>query len=143
MRIKIVFQKEFVFHTHIPVMINHINYGGHVGNDSMLSILHEARLRWLHQWELNEMNTGDHTGLIMADSALQYKAEAFYGDLLEVSLYIDNITSVSFDIFYKISCNRNHEEINVLHAKTGMITFDYINRKICKIPASFLEKINS
>ena len=37
---------EFVFRTELDVRITDINYGRHVGNDAMLGLLHEARLRY-------------------------------------------------------------------------------------------------
>jgi acyl-CoA thioester hydrolase len=38
-----------IFSTKINVRISDINYGNHVGNDSFVSILHEARVQWLKQ----------------------------------------------------------------------------------------------
>lgn len=140
MRIKINFPAPFVFSTSISVRIGDINYGGHVGNDSILSILHEARLRFLRQWNYNEMDAGG-CGLIMADSAIQYKGEAFHGDDLKVQLAISTISSISFDMFYKVTTTRNGEEVNIVFAKTGMICFDYQSRKIAQMPAALEEKL--
>ena len=43
-RVKIKFPAENpLFITTIHVRIGDINYGGHVGNDAILSIIHEAR----------------------------------------------------------------------------------------------------
>lgn len=140
MRIKISFTTSFVYSTNIPVRISDINYGGHVGNDSILSILHEARLRYLKQWGYTEMEAGG-CGLIMADSAIQYKGEAFYGDDLLVEIAIDNINSIAFDIFYKVSTLRNEKEISIVYAKTGMICFDYNTRSIMTMTDELREKV--
>jgi len=141
MRIRIVFPTPFIFSTIISVRIGDINYGGHVGNDSILSILHEARLRFLHQWKYTEMNAGG-CGLIMADSAIQYKGEAFHGDNLHVEIGIANISSLSFDIFYKIVTQRNDVTTNIVHAKTGMICFDYKERRIMQMTEELREKLS-
>ena len=140
MRIRISFPTPFVFSTVIPVRIGDINYGGHVGNDSILSILHEARLRFFNQWGYTEMDAGG-CGLIMADSAIQYKGEAFHGDDLKVELAVANLSSLSFDLFYKISTLRNEEPVNIVFAKTGMICFDYKERKIAQMPEALKEKL--
>lgn len=140
MRIKINFDTAFIFSTNIKVRISDINYGGHVGNDSILSILHEARIDFLKQWNYTELNAGG-CGLIMADSAIQYKAESFHGDILKVEIAIKNITDISFDIFYKISTVRNEKNIDIAYAKTGMISFDYSERTITKIPDVLRAKI--
>ena len=43
---------------HIPVRITDVNYGNHVGNDSMVSIIHEARMQFLKKYGFSEMNAG-------------------------------------------------------------------------------------
>lgn len=140
MRIRIRFSSPFIFSTEIAVRVSDINYGGHVGNDSILSIIHEARLRMLTQWQFTELNAGG-CGLIMADSAIQYKAEAFYGDQLIVRISVENISDISFDLFYKIVAVRNENEIDIAYAKTGLIAFDYKTRKICNLPDILCDKL--
>lgn len=140
MRIRISFPTPFCFSTTIPVRISDINYGGHVGNDSILSILHEARLRFLNQWGFTEMDAGG-CGLIMADSAIQYKGEAFHGDDLEVEIAVTNLSSLSFDLFYKIHTVRNEVPVNIVFAKTGMICFDYQQRKITEMPETLKNRL--
>jgi len=140
MRIRITFPTPFIFSTSISVRIGDINYGGHVGNDSILSILHEARLRFLDQWKYTEMDAGG-CGLIMADSAIQYKGEAFHGDDLKVEMGISNMSTLSFDIYYKMVTQRNDATINIVYAKTGMICFDYTERKIMQMTEELREKL--
>lgn len=140
MRIKIKFTAPAVFHTHVLVRISDINYGGHVGNDSILSIIHEARLLFLKQWNYTEMNAGG-CGLIMADSAIQYKAESFHGDNILVAVSIENISSISFDLFYKLIAIRQDKHVDIAYAKTGMVTFNYATKSIVPIPEDLLEKL--
>lgn len=113
----------------IPVRIGDINYGGHVGNDAILSMLHEARMQWLAAAGMTELETGGH-GLIMADAMIAYRGEAFYGDVLEVALFADEVTGRSFDLLYRLSTLRDGDEVLIAEAKTGMICFDYTARKI-------------
>ncbi len=140
MRIRISFPRPFCFTTFIPVRISDINYGGHVGNDSILSIIHEARLNYLKQWNYDEMNAGGH-GLIMADSAVQYKGEAFYGDEIRVDICIGDVSSISFDLFYKMTTQRNQQEIVIAYVKTGLICFNYTERKITQMTDEFHQNI--
>ncbi|MEZ5046430.1 MAG: thioesterase family protein [Chitinophagaceae bacterium] len=137
MRIKIQFEKAFTYTTSIPVRITDVNYGGHLGNDTLLSILHEARLHFLAQWQYTEMNI-EGVSLIMADCAVQYKAEAFYGNMLHISMFAIERSQVSFDLYYEVKSN---DKI-IAHAKHGMVCFDYKNRSICELPESFKQKIN-
>jgi acyl-CoA thioester hydrolase len=141
MRIKIEFPTQFSFATNIAVLIQHINYANHVGNDSLLGIAQEARMRYIKQWGWGELDI-DGTGLIMADSAIVYKGEAFYGDMLLVEICIGNVGRVGFDMFYKVSTTRHDKQIDIAYIKTGMICFDYTQRKVISIPAVLLAKFS-
>lgn len=113
----------------IAVRISDINYGNHVGNDSVLSIIHEARMQMLAAGGFTEMNAGGNS-LIMADVVIAYKAESFYGDKLRVIVYADDIGSGSFGLLYRIVATRGDATIDIAHARTGMVCFDYNTRKI-------------
>ncbi len=113
----------------IPVRIGDINYGGHLGNDRVLSIIHEARMQALATQGFTELNTGGH-GLIMADVMIAYRGEGFYGDVLEVKIFAEEVTERTFDLLYHISTTRNNMVTEIAHAKTGMAGIDYSTRKI-------------
>ena len=82
-RIRIDMPDNYLFSTEIPVRISDINYGGHLGNDAVLSMVHEARIRFLRQYHYTEMDI-EGAGLVLSDSAIIYKAEGFYGDCIHV-----------------------------------------------------------
>ena len=133
-RVKIKFPDEkTLFETSIPVRIGDVNYGGHVGNDSVLSIVHEARVQMLDHFGFTEMSAGG-VGLIMADVAIAYKGEGFYGDVFNIKLHATELTSVSFDLLYDISVTRDGDKTSIAHAKTGMVCFDYDSRKVAQLP---------
>jgi YbgC/YbaW family acyl-CoA thioester hydrolase len=129
-RVKVKFPDEKpLIQLTIPVRIYDINYGGHIGNDSVLSVIHEARMQMLHGWGYTELQAGGNA-LIMADVMIAYKGEAFYGEVLDVKIYIDELTDRSFDLLYHISTMREGQARDIAHAKTAMICFDYTERKI-------------
>lgn len=132
-RVKIKFPDDLpLFITSIPVRIRDINYGGHMGNDSLLAILHEARLQFLVANGLSELgHTGQ--GMIMADVMIAYKGEAFHGDVLQVKVFAENITSHTFDLLYQVSTVRTEGEQHIAQAKTGMVCFDYNSRKVMEM----------
>ena len=76
-RIKIKPPQQFSFSAEIPVRITDLNYGGHVGNDTILSILHEARAQFLRYHGYSELNLHG-VGLIMSDVGIEFKSELFY-----------------------------------------------------------------
>lgn len=136
-RVKIKFpDQKPIFTTRIPVRIKDINYGGHLGNDSVLSMLHEARMQMLAAWGCTELEVFG-IGLIMADVMIAYKAEAFYGDILQVDIYAEEISDRTFDLLYHASCAGK----DIAHAKTGMVCFDYTHRKISEIPTELKNRL--
>lgn len=133
-RIKFSIPDQFSFSTTIPVRITDVNYGCHLGNDALLGILHEARLRFLQHHGYSEMNLGG-TGLIMADVAIEFKSEAFYGEQLTASVTSSDFTRVGFDLVYKLEKWSNGKASLVALAKTGMVCFDYTSKKITAVPS--------
>jgi len=78
-RIKIDLPDKFSFSTNIPIRITDINFGGHVGNDTILSIIHEARAKFFAHCGYTELDFGG-AGTIMSDVAIEYKDQIYYGD---------------------------------------------------------------
>lgn len=129
-RIKINIPEKIIATVIIPVRITDINYGNHAGNDALVGIIHEARVQWLSQLGYTELNI-EGTGLIMSDLEVEYKNESFYGDQLKVTICVGELTAVSFELFYSIV---NQENKLIAKAKTGMVCFDYVNKKVVIVP---------
>ncbi len=132
-RTKIQLPGNFSFSCSIPVRITDINYGGHVGNDTILSIIHEARMQFLQSLGYTEMEFAG-AGMIMSDAAIEFKSELFYGDTVIVFVTIGEISKISFGLFYKLEKEMAGKKVLVAAAKTGMICYDYGKKKIVAIP---------
>jgi acyl-CoA thioester hydrolase len=132
-RIKIDIPEKTIGIFIIPVRIADINYGNHVGNDAFVSIIHEARMQWLKQYDYTELKI-EGIGLIMSDLAIEFKSESFYGDVVEVRLGVGDISRVGFDLYYQLFAKRNNENILLANAKTGMVCYDYVAKKVIAIP---------
>lgn len=141
-KIKITLPESFNFSTEIPVRIGDVNYGGHVGNDAILSIIHEARLQFLKHHSYSELDLGG-VSLIMADVGIEFKKEAFYGDTIIASVAADDFQRVSFDLIYKLEKMIDDKRVIIAIAKTGMVCFDYQNRRICAIPEEVVMKLKT
>lgn len=122
----------------IPVRITDLNYGRHLGNDSFVTIMHEARMQWLVKAGYSEFDIGG-ISLIMADLGIEYKAEVEYGNTLWVTLYVGEVSRLSFELFYEI---RNERSTLVALAKTGMVCFDYKVKKVGIMPEAFSKFLN-
>ena len=132
-RSKIILPEHFIATLSIPVRITDINYGDHVGNDAFVAIIHEARMQWLTQHGYTELQV-EGIGLIMSDLAIEFKNESFYGDVIEVKIAVDEISRVSFELYYQLKTKRNDATILLANAKTGMVCYDYAARKSVGVP---------
>lgn len=131
---------RYAFSTRIPVRVTDVNYAGHLGNDSLLSILHEARMQFLGRMDCSEFDSCGK-GLIMADAALVYRDEAFFGDTLEVSMAAQEFTRVGFDLYYRVRTERQEQDISIANARTHLVFFDYQSHKKSIVPDEFLARI--
>ncbi|MEO9210776.1 MAG: thioesterase family protein, partial [Ginsengibacter sp.] len=74
-RIKLELPQKSIATVSIPVRITDINYGNHVGNDALVSILHESRMLFLKQHGFTELNAGGNA-LILNELVVLYKNES-------------------------------------------------------------------
>ncbi len=139
-RIKIVLPEKFSFNCKIPIRITDINYGGHVGNDAFLSIIHEARVQFLQHHGYSEMNLGG-ASMIMADAAIEFKGELFYGDVVTVSVSATDFSKAGFDLVYLLEKINDGIRKTAGTAKTGMICYNYDTKKIIAIPEEVRQKL--
>ncbi len=141
-RIKINLPETFTFSTNIKIRITDVNYGGHVGNDSFLSLVHEARLQFLASKGFSEMDVMG-VGLIMADAGIEFKKEMAYGDTVKISVAATNFDRIGFDLFYLLEVEKDGVTAIAGKAKTGMMCFDYTNKKKAAIHAAAIEILQS
>lgn len=132
-RIKIDMPDNLIATVMVPVRITDINYGNHVGNHAFVMILHEARMQWLQNHGYTELNI-EGIGMIMGDLTIEFKNESFYPDQVEVAIHAAEISKVSFELYYRLSVQRQNEKILLANAKTGMVCYDYAAKKVAGIP---------
>ena len=141
-RVKLLIPEQRIFSTEIAVRITDINYGNHVGNDAFVRIVHEARVQWLTAENYTELNI-EGASLIMADLAVEYKGESFYGDVLKIDIAVGEISRAGFEIYYQIHTIRNGDNILIAKAKTGMVCYNYEEKKVRELPIKFITLLNS
>jgi acyl-CoA thioester hydrolase len=141
-RIKIDLPETFAFSTSFPVRITDLNYGAHVGNDTILSFIHEARVRFLKSFGYTELDLGG-AGLIMSDVMIVFKKEIFYGDEIRLSVAATDFTRAGFDLVYKLEKDTNPATSLLAIAKTGMVCYDYSLKKVTALPDAVKERLAS
>lgn len=134
-RVQLNPRKKYDFSTTLKVRVSDINYGGHVGNDQMIALLHQARLDYLKSMHWSELDCAG-VSLIMSDLAIQYKSEAYLNDVLNVEIAIAEPNKMGFRLYYKVSITSDSKLIAL--AETGMVCFDYESKKLQRLPEAIL-----
>jgi acyl-CoA thioester hydrolase len=130
-RTKLTELPVYKFRYAITLQPRDINYGGHLGVDSLVSIVGTARAYIFKSAGLSEINLGDErTGIIMMDLVVNLKAEGFMFDNLEIYTHIGELTKNGFRFFHKVT--RGDSVIAL--AEMGFLTFDYAARKVSSVP---------
>ena len=133
-RIKLQLPEQFFFKTELTVRISDLNYGNHLSNDVFLSYMHEARMQFFAHFGYSEMNLAG-SSVIMGDTAIIFKKECFYGDVLILEVTAADFGSRSFDLYYRFTKKGTNEL--ACEAKTGMVCFDYNEKKTVPVPEKF------
>jgi len=143
-RVEIRFPAESHFSTELAVRISDINYGNHLGHDRMITMIHEARMLFFRSLGYSELDI-DGVGTLIADLAITYQNEAFYGDLLEFDISVQDISSKSCQFYYRVSrvAEEGKNRNIIALAKTGVVFFDFDLRKSSIIPAGFIAKVSN
>ena len=136
-RVKLELPGTFNYATDVRLRVSDINYGGHMDNNAVLSLVHEARVRFLNHHGFTELDV-DGAGIIMVDAVIQYKSEAFYGQTLTFQVAVDGLSRIGCDIFYRVT--DRDTGIEVARAKTGIAFLDYATRKPKRMPEKFRKR---
>ncbi|KAI5915796.1 MAG: thioesterase family protein [Proteobacteria bacterium] len=133
-RIKIELPESLPFSTEIPLYVEHMNHGNHLDNARLLSLVSEARVRWLKSMGYGELNI-EGLGIIVADAALQYLSEAFHGETMVVEIGADDFNKYGCDVVWRMRDKASGRD--VARGKHGIVFFDYDVRKIAPAPEGF------
>lgn len=119
-----------MFSTILPVNIEHVNYGNHLAHDKLVTLMHEARLRFFDHLGQTEV---DFYGisLILKSLTVNYRQEAFRGDELTFAMTIHNVRGSAFTLHYDIG---NQAGDIIGDAEVTLVGFDYGNRRIARLP---------
>ena len=133
-RIRIELPEQFSFSTEVPLYLSHMNYGGHLDNALLLTVVSETRVRFFQFLGYTEMNV-EGVGIIVADAAVQYRSEAFHGEVMVVRMAAVEFSSNGCDLLWCMNEKTSNRE--VARGKTGIVFFDYTARKVAPVPEKF------
>jgi acyl-CoA thioester hydrolase len=139
-RVEIKMPDTFPFETELEVYSSFLNKGGHMGNDSLVSLLNEARTRFMSAAGIADLMP-EGIYLINADSAVVYRSEAFHNDRLRIEVAATDFHKYGCDVVSRVTHAKSGKEVAL--AKAGMLCFDGKTQKILHVPAEFREKLSS
>ena len=136
-RLQIDLPDSFAFRTEVPLLLSHINYGGHLDNALLLTLVSEARVRFFRSLGYQELDV-EGVGIVVADAALQYKSEAFHGEIMVIEMAAWEFGKYGCDLPWRMSDLATGRE--VARGKSGIVFLDYSTRKIAPVPPAFQAK---
>lgn len=135
-RLKLQFpEHQYCYSTLLDVRVSDINNGNHLANDSMISMLSEARARFLFEFGVRETE-GD--GIIVTDLATTYRAEAHARDQLLFEVGVMDFNKYGGDITFRVS--RPLDQTLIAMAKYGFVFFNYGSGQVVPMPDDFRAK---
>ncbi|MCX6581013.1 MAG: thioesterase family protein [Candidatus Aminicenantes bacterium] len=130
-RLKLNPLNDYPFSTEITVRTTDLNYGGHLGNDKLVSLVHEARVAFLAGHGFTEKDFGG-TPLILGDIAAVYLEEAFAGDVLRFEAAAGEPTRCGFRLFFRVTRPADGKPIALV--ENGMVCYNYQTHSIQPLP---------
>ena len=139
-RIIIDLPPEVLFTTQLPICVTHINKAQHLDNAALIGLLSEARVRFFRFLGYDELDV-DGVGIVVADAAMQYVSEAFYGEILRFEMVPADFNKYGFDLLWRAADQASGRE--VARGKLGILFFDYAAKRPAVIPAGFQTRIEA
>jgi len=134
-RIQLAFPDDvFIFETRMQVRITDINGANHLGNDALISMLSEARARFLAEYGFRE-DGDDGTGIIVTDLATMYQSESFYPEVLRFEVGLMDFNRYGGDFVFRVTKMDSGQAVAL--AKYGFVFFDYHQRRVLPMPEAF------
>lgn len=128
---------QFCYATHLTVRVTDINAANHLANDSMISMISEARARFLYEFGMDDAPQHG-IGIIVTDLATMYRNEAHARDQLLFEVGVMDFNKYGGDIIFRIT--RPADDTLVAMAKSGFVFFDYVSKKVVGMPEGFASR---
>ncbi len=130
-------EDQYYYTTPLTVRVTDINGANHLGNDSMISMISEARARFLFEFGVAETER-DGSGIIVTDLATTYRAEAHARDQLLFEVGVMDFNKYGGDITFRIT--RPLDKTLVAMAKSGFVFYNYKAGQVIAMSDEFRAK---
>lgn len=137
-RIQLHFPEDQTYYsTQLNVRVTDINAASHLSNEAMISMISEARARFLFEFGVSEAER-DGTGIIITDLVATYRGEAFARDQLLFEVGVMDFNKYGGDMTFMITRPRDKKLIAM--AKAGFVFFNYKTHQVVVMPEEFRAK---
>ncbi len=139
-RIQFDYSGDYGFTTELQVYISHVNYGGHLDNAQLLTLVSEARLRFFLQLGYHEAAV-EGLAIVVGDQLAVYKSEAFHGETLRIAMAATDLGKYGFDLVFQMREATSGRE--VARGKVGIVFIDPATKKVARLPPPFVARLQA
>jgi acyl-CoA thioesterase FadM len=133
-RMQIEFPEDVLFCHEMDIRIDDVNYGGHLGHDRVVSLLHEARVCFFRSFGASELDT-DGLPLMIVELAVSYRGEGFAGQRLKIEIGAGEVASRRADLLYRV--NEADQDRIIALARTRLVFYDRKKNRAALVPSTF------
>jgi acyl-CoA thioester hydrolase len=108
---------------------------GHVNNASYFTYMEEARCDFLQAVGMTDIP------LILASAKVDFRAQTYYPDVLEVETWVTRIGNTSFDVANRM--RRQGTDTVVFEGVAVVVYFDYEAQKPAPVPGEFRQVLEA
>ncbi len=132
--------ERFRFSTDIQIYISHVNYGGHLDNAQLLTLVSEARMRFFKALGYHEGNV-DGCAIVVGDIGARYQSEGFHGEVMRVEMEPGDFNKYGFDLAFRMREQTSGRDVAC--GKVGIVFVHPGVKKVALVPPAFLRRVHS
>jgi acyl-CoA thioester hydrolase len=120
------------FVTPVAVRWSDIDMYQHVNHATMVTLLEEARVPFLHEPFVNDIDT---IGLLIAEVNVKYKGQVRLMDSpLQVTIWVNRLRTVDFTLGYEVrSAGAGPDSKPAVIAETQLVAFNIAEQKLVRL----------
>jgi acyl-CoA thioesterase FadM len=130
-RVRIEEPEKYLFKTNIVIRASDLNYGNHLSNDCFLKYAQEARMQFFQHFGYTELQM-EGLATIMADCEIQFLAQGYYSEEVQIEIGIGDYSRVGFNLIYRFYNLKSEKAMALI--KTGILCFSYKDNKVKSVP---------
>ena len=131
---------RYDFQTDVQIYISHVNQGGHLDNAQLLTLVSEARVRFLKALGYREGYI-EGAAVVVGDLLAQYKSEGYHGETLRIEMAATDFNRYGFDLQYRMRELQTAREVAL--GKIGIVFIDAKARHVTPIPMTVRERLKA